>query len=112
MSKAAEATGIDYTGWDEHKALAAIAKAVAVWPRHDLSFVETDYEHAKRSWKNRTDKGYDRRVLAAFDDDDIAALAIYNRMKPRYRRRVLTRIRQGERRGKVSTGGDHYEPGM
>ncbi|KAI4917715.1 hypothetical protein J4E85_009807 [Alternaria conjuncta] len=78
MSKAAEATGIDYTGWDEQKTLAAIAKAVAVWPRHDLSFVETDYEHAKRSWKNRTDKG----------------------------------IRQGERRGKVSTGGDHYEPGM
>ncbi|KAI4700547.1 hypothetical protein J4E81_003508 [Alternaria sp. BMP 2799] len=112
MSKAAEATGIDYTGWDEQKALAAIAKAVAVWLRHDLSFIEIDYPRAKRNWKNGTIKKYDRRVLAAYEDDDIAGLAIYNRMKPRYRRRVLTRIRQGERRKKISTGGDHYEPGM
>jgi len=114
MPKAAKVTGFDYTGWDEHKALAAIVKAVAIWPLPDLKFVELDYRRAKRNLKKKkwSLTKRNRLVLRLYNDDDIAALAIYNQIKPRHRQRILAEIRQRERHRKALAGGDRDKEGM
>jgi len=114
MPKAAKLTGFDYSGWDEHKALAAIVKAVAIYPRPNLDTVTRDYSRAKRSLNKErwalTKRN--RLVLRMYNNDDIAALAIYNQIKPRHRQRILAEIRQRERHRKALAGGDRDKEGM
>jgi len=114
MPKAAEVTGNNYTRWDEHKAVAAIVKAVAIWPLLNLKFVELDYRRAKRNSKKKkwSLTKRNRLVLRLYNDDDIAALAIYNQIKPRHRQRILAEIRQRERHRKALASGDGDKEGM
>jgi len=51
-------------------------------------------------------------VLRMYNNDDIAALAIYNQIKPRHRQRILAEIRQRERHRKALAGGDRDKEGM
>ncbi|KAI4656273.1 hypothetical protein J4E93_000992 [Alternaria ventricosa] len=114
MFRAAKATGTDYFGWDERKALEAIVKAVAIYPRLTLDFVAKDYLSAKRNLRKKkwSLTKRNRLVLRMYGDDDIAALAIYNQIKPRHRQRILAEIRHRERQKKALAGGFQDKEGM